>query len=176
MSHPTPPSPSGPPPSGRPVSERVSERPGGERFTREELLAAPGPGFRYQTAVRFQDIDAAGIIFFPRVLEHCHDGLVHFMAQAGCDLPTALRTRAFAAPLAHAEADYLRPLRFGDPLTVVLCAARCSDTRATLGFRVLGADDAVAALAQLVHVFIDPQSARRVPIPPALRAAFDALA
>lgn len=150
-------------------------------FTREALLAAPGPGFLHRAAVRFQDVDAAGIIFFSRVLEHCHDGYLAFLAAHGCALPQVIKDGAWIAPLAHAEADYLRPLRFGDPLTVALVAARLGEGRVSLGYRVHGAGGdpgelgAVAALAQTVHVFIDPATGRRAPIPAPLAAAFAAL-
>ena len=44
-------------------------------FTRSELLAAPA-GFTHHLPARFQDCDAAGIVFYARVFDYFHDAYV----------------------------------------------------------------------------------------------------
>lgn len=151
-------------------------------YTREELLAAP-TGFTYPQSVRFQDIDAAGIVFFPRVFEYCHDAFVHFLAAAGEPLPSALQTKTWAGPLAHAEADFLRPLRFGDELQILIVAGAISGSTMTLGYRLavsellpeqgprLRVSGEVVAVAQTVHVFVAPKTFQRIPPPARISAA-----
>lgn len=152
------------------------------RYTREELLAAP-VGFTHPQPVRFQDIDAAGIVFFPRVFEYCHDAFVRFLAAAGEPLPEALLTQNWSGPLTHAEADFLRPMRFGDELEIQIVAGELSGSTMTLGYRLtvsalppeqgarLRVPGEVVAVAQTVHVFVAPKTFQRIPPPARISAA-----
>jgi 1,4-dihydroxy-2-naphthoyl-CoA hydrolase len=147
------------------------------RFERERLLAASPRAFVRERVVRFQDVDAAGIIFFARAFEYFHDAYVEFLDANGAALPAALRERSWAAPLRHAEADYLRPLRFGDQIAVALVAAHVEPTEVTIGYRVARAgSDEVAVVGQCVHTFIDPERFARRPMPDELRMIFESLA
>ena len=155
-------------------------------FSRAELLDAP-VGFSHELLVRFQDVDAAGIVFFARILDYCHDAYVAFLAAAGCPLDASLRESRWMAPLVHAEADFIRPLRFGDRVRVHLVAARVRESSYTVGYRLEragdpagGAADARApgplageavAVGQTVHVVVDPRSFARTPLPEAMRDA-----
>ena len=143
-------------------------------FTQAELMAAP-VGFRVPMAARFQDVDAAGIVFFARVLEYFHDAYLAFLADAGQPLPAVLAERRWAAPLRHAEADYLRPIRFGDALRAQLVRARFEGSTLTVGHRLAAPDGAALAVGSTVHVFVDAASFRRTPPPADLVAAFSRL-
>ncbi len=122
--------------------------------------------------MRFQDVDAAGLVFYPRVLEWFHDVYVAFLAAAGTPLPEVLAAKAWAAPLSHAEARYKKPLRFGDDVEIALVCAHVEATEATLGYRLARIDDGtVAAIGQSSHVFVDPATFRRRPVPEPLRDA-----
>jgi YbgC/YbaW family acyl-CoA thioester hydrolase len=139
------------------------------RFTREELLLFPA-GFVHALTVRFQDIDAAGIVFFPRIFEYCHDAYVAFLAACGEPLPAALKTQAWAGPLIHAEADFLRPLRFGDELRVLIVCGELSGSTLSLGYRLVAgeaepAQAPVIAVAQTAHAFVAPATFQRTPPP-----------
>ena len=56
------------------------------RFDRDELKLSRPQAFVDRRAIRFQDIDAAGIIFYPRVLEMFHDAYAAFLTFAGSPL------------------------------------------------------------------------------------------
>lgn len=156
-----------------------------EPFSRDELIAAPS-GFFHDLRVRFQDVDAAGIVFFARILDYCHDGYVAFLSAAGCPLHVSLQQKAWIAPLVHAEADFIRPLRFGELLRIHLVAARLRGSVYTLGYRLERAPDAAAApgaaapgevvaVGQTVHIVVEPQGFTRVPLPEAMRTALERL-
>jgi YbgC/YbaW family acyl-CoA thioester hydrolase len=120
-------------------------------------------------------VDAAGIIFYPRLFEYCHDLLVKFFAVSGEPLPALLRAPRFLSPVRHAEVDYFRPLRFGDTIDVALVRAHCEASEVTLGFRIARQAE-ICAVAQSVHTFVDPASFQRIEIPEPMRSAFIALA
>ncbi len=143
------------------------------RFERDTLCHRPDTAFAEQRQIRFQDVDAVGIIFYPRLLEHCHDVLLAFFSAAGAPLHEHLRAPTWLAPVRHVEADYFKPLRFGDAVEVALVAAEVAETEVTLGFRVArAAGGEVCAVAQSVHTFISPGSFQRCPVPEPLRSAF----
>jgi YbgC/YbaW family acyl-CoA thioester hydrolase len=147
------------------------------RFERDTLRARPATAYVEDRAIRFQDVDAAGIIFYPRLLEYCHDLLARFFSENGAALPEVLREGNWLAPVRHAEVDYFKPLRFGDPVEVALVSAYLSTSEVTLGFRVARRDgsDEVCAVAQSVHTFVDAHTFTRIPLPDALRAGLEAI-
>ncbi|HTQ04021.1 MAG TPA: thioesterase family protein [Polyangiaceae bacterium] len=148
------------------------------RFERDELKRSTNRGFSHERAIRFQDVDAAGIIFYPRALELCHDLYVEFLADAGLPLHESL-AGPLIAPIRHAEADYLRPLRFGDRVEVALVAARLGPTapytEVTFGFRVakLPARE-VAIVAQSVHTCVTRERFERAEVPAPLVRTLEA--
>lgn len=147
------------------------------RFERDTLRERPESAFCEHRQIRFQDVDAAGIIFYARVLDYCHDLLVSFFAAAGMPLHEQLRDPTWIAPIRHAEADYLRPLRFGDPVEVALVRAKLEESEVALGFRIARTDSQeVCVVVQSVHTFVAPRSFQRLPIPEPLRSAFSRLA
>jgi 1,4-dihydroxy-2-naphthoyl-CoA hydrolase len=143
------------------------------RFERDRLKQAPENAFKLELGIRFQDVDAAGIIFYPRALEVCHDAYVAFLDQAGLPLHEVLRG-PWLAPVRHAEADYLKPLRFGDRVEVALVTAHLetmpNPTEVTLGFRIARGGDA-AILVQTIHTFVERKTFQRTGVPDELRKA-----
>jgi YbgC/YbaW family acyl-CoA thioester hydrolase len=139
-------------------------------FSAAELRDAPDVRFAETRLVRFQDVDAAGIIFYPRVLEYMSDVYIAMLLRSGWDLPKELGQNAVGTPLVHAEADYLSPLRFGDTVNVEIVALRLGTSSFTVGYRVRTAAGVVAAVGQTVHVCLDRATFKPQPIPDGLRA------
>jgi YbgC/YbaW family acyl-CoA thioester hydrolase len=144
------------------------------RFDRDELKLSRPSAFVDRRAIRFQDIDAAGIIFYPRVLEMFHDAYAAFLAFAGSPLPEVLRHGTWLAPVRHAEADYFKPLRFGDPVSVEICRAHLAETEATLGYRIARSESSeVCVVGQVVHTFVERATFKRTAVPDGVRQALE---
>jgi 1,4-dihydroxy-2-naphthoyl-CoA hydrolase len=127
--------------------------------------------------VRFQDVDAAGIVFFPRIFEYFNDAFLEFLEQGGQAAHQALREQTCGLPLRHAEADFLSPLRFGDRIEVALVDAQVEATQVAVAFRIrMLPDGAVAAVGRTLHVCVDLASFKRTEIPAELRAVLERLA
>jgi YbgC/YbaW family acyl-CoA thioester hydrolase len=139
-------------------------------FTLAELATQATSLVTQSRRVRFQDVDAAGTIYFARVFDLFGDAYVELLDSSGLDVPAILRAKKWAAPLAHAEADYRAPLFFGDAITVEIVRAHAGSSSLTLGHRVTRADGAVAALGMTVHVFVDGATFKPTPVPDELRA------
>jgi 1,4-dihydroxy-2-naphthoyl-CoA hydrolase len=146
------------------------------KFDVETLRQKPPSSFVVERDVRFQDVDAAGIVFYPRVLEYFSDAFIAYLGHSGARLADAVREKRWGAPLRHAEADYFKPLRYGDRIEVALVRAHVEECELTVGWRVARCSDGiVTCVGQTVHVFVDMRDFRRCPIPDELRQAFHAL-
>lgn len=74
--------------------------------------------FTYSRTIRFADTDAAGVVFFPNYFAICHEAYEESLSAAGIDLPAFFQSTGVLVPIAKSEAQYLRPLRPGDRITV----------------------------------------------------------
>ncbi|MEZ4369243.1 MAG: thioesterase family protein [Polyangiaceae bacterium] len=124
--------------------------------------------FRVKRAVRFHDIDAAGIVYFARVLDYAHDTYCEYLESVGHGLPKVLSDGEWAAPIGHVEVDYFAPLLFGDELELVIAQAHLDGSRLTLAHLVT-CKGKVRCVVQTTHVFVSRQDFRPIPIPPVLR-------
>lgn len=137
-------------------------------------MSNPGPVFSLAMTVPFQHIDAAGIVFFARIFDYFHDAFVACMDARGVSLAAVIAAGEWGAPLAHAEADYKRPLRFGDRVRAEVVRVELGDTSMTWHHQIVSDDAARRLLAsgRTVHVFIDRTTFRPRPVHESVRAAF----
>ncbi|RME74203.1 MAG: acyl-CoA thioesterase [Planctomycetota bacterium] len=116
--------------------------------------------FTHVVTVRFNEVDRAGIAFFGRVFEWCHEAYEELFATAGLRIRDMFEKESWAMPLVHAEADYRRPMRLGDRLAIDVRLERLGRRSLTLAYTVRGAeggapDEDVRATARLVHAFVE---------------------
>jgi YbgC/YbaW family acyl-CoA thioester hydrolase len=139
-----------------------------EAFSREELVSAAPVGAVYSHIIRFQDVDAAGVVFYPRILEYFHDAYVAFLRAAGHPVESAIAHKSWATPIRQVEATFLRPLRFGDPAETALVKVMLEGSDLSLGFRTAVRGNA-AAIGVARHVFVDAATFKRREPPADLR-------
>ena len=127
--------------------------------------------------VRFQDIDAAGILFFARAFEYFHDAYAALLEARSIDLPAIIRERRWGAPLAHAEADFKTPMRYGDRVVVAILRGVVGTTSLKVFYEVRAEDDAtrVHCTGMTAHVFIDLASFATRGVPDEVRAVFESV-
>ena len=141
-------------------------------FSPRELSAAPALAPPHEQVVRFQDTDAAGIVFFARVLEYFHDAYAAFLRAEGVPLEEAMLHKRWAAPIKSSEANFLRPMRFGDPISTALVRVMLSGSDLQMGFRVALRNGEPAAVGVLRAVFVDWATFKRVEPPEDVRRVF----
>lgn len=142
-------------------------------FESAALVSAEESLFTEARTVRFQDVDAASIVFFPRIIEYMSDAYVGFLTSRGMHLPRSIEASDYRVPLVHAEADYFAPMRFGDPIVVEVVAVDVGRTSFRVGYRVRHADGRVAAVGQTAHVTVGLPAFKPIPLPEELRAALE---
>ncbi len=141
-------------------------------FSARELSAAPALAPPHAQVVRFQDTDAAGIVFFARVLEYFHDAYAAFLRAEGIPLEEAMRDKRWAAPMKSSEAHFLRPMRFGDPVSTSLVRVELSGSDLQMGYRVALRNGEPAAVGVLRAVFVDWATFKRAEPPEEVRRVF----
>ncbi|HTM00771.1 MAG TPA: thioesterase family protein [Candidatus Omnitrophota bacterium] len=126
---------------------------------------------RASLPVRFQDVDAAGVLFFGRIYDYCHQAYEELWAAAGVDRAWIFSGADFLIPIAHSEADYRAPLRHGERVDVRVDVTHVGRASFHLAYRVTGprGDGDLRATAKTVHAFVARETMRPIPIPEELR-------
>ena len=129
----------------------------------------------YERTIHFSDTDAAGVVYFARTLSICHEAYEEALGSAGLELHSFFSKAGVVVPIAHAEADYKRPLACGDRIRVELRPERLSQDGFAINYVVtkLGRPEKQAAVARTTHVCIASDTRARTPLPAALAAWVD---
>ncbi len=128
--------------------------------------------FEVTLPVRFQDVDAGGVLFFGRIFDYCHQAYEEFVATSGVDRARYFAGAEYLVPIAHAEADYRTPIRHGEEVRVAVDVTRVGRASFRLRHRVLGRAGDLRVEAVTVHAFVDRGTMKPIPIPESLRGFF----
>lgn len=126
--------------------------------------------YKHQITIPFQDIDAAGIVFFAHLFRYAHEAYEQFMSAHDHSLAEILKSGKYLLPLVHAEADYRQPLRHDETITIELSVKKLGESSFTLLYHCLDSAEKVRAVIETVHVTLDASQKRPMPIPDSLRA------
>ena len=122
--------------------------------------------FTYTRTIRFQDTDAAGVVYFTSVLSMCHEAYEDSLAASGFNLQTFFgKSSSVAIPVVHASADFLRPMFCGDKILIHLTPKYIGDNYFEIAYKIVGTGDREVAKALTEHVCIDPESRQRQQLP-----------
>jgi YbgC/YbaW family acyl-CoA thioester hydrolase len=103
---------------------------------------------------RFYQVDRAGIIFFGRIYEFCHDVFEEMLMQIFGEVAMTFERHDFGMPIVHCEADYMRPMNMEDRLNISLEVDRITDRSITFAYTVRGKDNDERATAKIKHAFV----------------------
>lgn len=130
--------------------------------------------FTQRLTIRFDQVDYARVVYYPRFFELSHQVFEAFFEQAvGVSYPKMLMDRKVGFPTVHAEADFKRPLKFGDEVDVTLTPVKVGEKSLTCryDFRLQSSSE-VAATLTVVTVAIDMDSFTGRAMPDDVRAVF----
>jgi 4-hydroxybenzoyl-CoA thioesterase len=130
---------------------------------------------RYERPVRFEDVDAAGIVFFARILGYCHEAMEALFSPLEGGYVRLITERRLGLPTVHVETDFTAPLRYGDTARIDVTAPHVGTTSCTLAYTVTRARDGTrVAKAKHVCVVSDLDALTKRPIPADVRAVLEA--
>jgi 4-hydroxybenzoyl-CoA thioesterase len=125
--------------------------------------------------IKFEDVDAANIVFFARFLSYAHEAMERFFAPLEGGYAGLILQRRIGLPAVRVEADYAAPVRYGETLRIETSVVRIGRRSATLRYRMVRTHDGVLA-AELRHTVVttDLVQLASVPMPEDVRALLSA--
>lgn len=121
--------------------------------------------------VRFDEIDAAGIVFFARFFEWSHRALERFFDDLPGGYVDLIQRQRIGFPAVHVESDWRSPLRYGDAVRIETSVAALGTTSVTFRFVFTrAAGDVPVATVRHVSVATDLATMKKVPLPEPCRA------
>jgi 4-hydroxybenzoyl-CoA thioesterase len=122
--------------------------------------------------VHFEDIDAAGLVFFGRFFSYCHDAIERFFEELDGGYRALVTERKIGFPAVHVTSDFKAPLRYGDVARIHASVTKLGATSAHFHFEMIRTrDGAEVATMDHVHVCTDLVTMTKLPFPADVRAA-----
>lgn len=120
--------------------------------------------FTYHRTVRFQDTDAAGVVYFANVLGICHEAYEESLEASGINLKEFFSNSSVAFPIVHASVDFLRPIFCGDKLIINIKPQKLDASKFEINYKITVAN-VIVSQAVTKHVCIDPHSRVKKELP-----------
>ncbi len=130
------------------------------------------PAHSIDVRVYYEDTDSEGIVYYANYLKFAERGRTEMLRAAGIDHPTLWDTHGVGFAVRRVTADYIRPAKLDDALSVrtSMTGIRGASLTAEQVVR-RGEEDLVRLSVQLACIRRDGRPAR---MPPPLRAALNA--
>lgn len=121
--------------------------------------------------VRFDDVDFARVVYFPKLFGYCH-GVFEDFFRHGIGVPYAqmLQERKFGFPIVNTKGDFRAPFKFGDACRVVMEATAVGRSSLTCRYRLYnGGSEKIGAEVEITHVCVSMDTFKPAPIPDDVR-------
>ena len=112
--------------------------------------------------VYYEDTDLAGIVYYANYLKFIERGRSEWVREMGID-QNALKADGYVFAVRRVAADYLRPAKFDDLLTVETVMGPIKGARFVMDQRVLRGDEVLFTASVTVVVINDAGRAARLP-------------
>lgn len=125
--------------------------------------------------IRFDDVDGAGIVYYPRFFHLCHAAMEDFFDDvAPFSYPDLINKMRLGFPSVHIEADFKAPLMYGDVVIVTLTIMNIGKSSVRMRYEVRRKRDAVFCFeAEITTVMMDLDSKKAVPLGDDLRRVLE---
>jgi 4-hydroxybenzoyl-CoA thioesterase len=131
--------------------------------------------FTSDFTVRFGEVDRAQVMYYPRFFHLFHQTFEEWFGGAlGVPYPEVLNNENLGFPTVKVETEFLKPLRFGDRVRIVLELVAIGEGSLTLSYTAVRlADGEVAARATVKKATIENDTFRPVTIDDVWRQRFE---
>jgi len=130
--------------------------------------------YEQRFTVRFEEVDYAQFVYFPRLFGYCHWVFEDFFRnEVGVPYSEMLGKRRVAYPTVHTEADFKAPLRFGDSVRVVMDTVKLGTRSITCRYRLYHEGRRqLCAQIEIVTAAMSMDTHTSVDVPEDVRMAF----
>lgn len=121
--------------------------------------------------IRFDDVDGAGIVYYPQFFHLCHAAFEDFFDDAApVSYPEMIQERRLGFPTVAIQSEFKAPLRYGDVALVELAVLQVGRSSLKMRYEIRRKKDGVLSFtAEITTVLMDLDSQRAVEIPPDFR-------
>lgn len=128
------------------------------------------PAFRHRFRVRYAECDAQGVVFNAHYVTYFDNTITELWREAFGSYSAMLEAGTDMV-VAEARVRYRQPAEFDDELEVAAEITRLGKTGMSTRFTVSRAGDSLVLTdAEIRHVFVDPSTKRKKPIPDGIRS------
>ncbi len=127
-----------------------------------------GRTLRWPVRVYYHHTDAGGVVYHGTYLDFMEAARIELLAAFGLDLAELAAKESVLFIVYRLEADYRKPARLNERLTVTARIARVGGVRLEFEQRVLRSDELLVA-AKVKAACVDRETYRPVPLPGRLR-------
>ena len=90
----------------------------------------------FDRPIKFEEVDAANIVFFARFVTYAHEAMEHFFGGLEGGYARLILERRVGLPAVHVEIAFTAPARYGDVLRIETRVARIGNRSAVLRYRM----------------------------------------
>ncbi len=125
--------------------------------------------------IRFDDVDGAGIVYYPRFFHLCHAAFEDFFDEAApMSYPEMIRDRRLGFPTVHIDCDFKAPLAYGDVAIVEMNVNEIGQSSLKMGFVIRRKRDGRECMtAEVTSVMMNLDTEKSQPIIPELKTIFE---
>lgn len=125
--------------------------------------------------IRFDDVDGAGIVYYPQFFHLCHKAFEDFFDDAASvSYPQLINEKRRGFPTVAIHSDFTAPLRYGDIALVKLEIKKIGRCSATFNYEIRRKQDSKLCFsAQITKVFMDLDANIVLPIPQDMRTLLE---
>ncbi len=107
----------------------------------------------FERHVKFEEVDAANIVFFARFVTYAHEAMEHFFGGLDGGYAGLILERRIGLPAVHVDIAFTAPARYGDVLRIETRVAKLGNRSTVLWYRMHHAATGKLACA-LTHTVV----------------------
>jgi 4-hydroxybenzoyl-CoA thioesterase len=126
----------------------------------------------FERAAKFEEVDAAGIVFFARFVTWAHEAMEHFFRQVEGGYADLIMRRRIGFPAVKLESEFFAPVRYGDVISIETRVGHLGNKSAMFVYDMTRDGQPVAKLHHTV-VITDLDKMRSTTMPDDVRAVLE---
>lgn len=128
----------------------------------------------YQRRVLFQECDPAGILFFARVFDYCHEALQSFLVQKEIGYQDWFSSPEYAIPLVHSEAFFKAPIQPDELLNIEVKVSHLGNSSIQFSYLLkTAAAGVICAECKTAHVFVGKSTLAKIEMPKLIKSKLE---
>lgn len=124
--------------------------------------------------IRFDDVDGAGIVYYPQYFHLCHAAFEDFFDTAApITYPEMINRQRLGFPTVAIKSDFKAPLSYGDIAVIELSVLKVGTSSVVFRYQIRRRRDGILCLeAEITTVLMNLDTQKPVPIPDEYREIF----